>query len=176
MMQHMNYLVFIEKRPFSYHDFLSFEINEKEYTRKHGTFRNKVSQLIKAGIDLESFSTLAFYNIKGVNFGKIKSTPIMKTMMMTPGHTEVLQCPCNCNHPNENGLHDTITTRPTPPIYKIIETHPSDKKSLHDIYMRFEVPNIYTILLSSLDTAISQEQHLQIKFVNKGHIFMYLEY
>jgi hypothetical protein len=101
MMQHMNCLVLFEKRPFSYHDFLSFEINEKEYTRKHGTFRTKVSQLIKAGkVDLEYLSTLAFYNFKGVNFGKIKNTPIMKTMM-TPVHTVVLQCNCNCHFPNE---------------------------------------------------------------------------
>jgi hypothetical protein len=49
MMQHISHIVFTEKRPFSYRDFLSFEIDGKEYSMKHGTFRNTISKLIKAG-------------------------------------------------------------------------------------------------------------------------------
>jgi len=154
--------VSIEKRPFSYLDFLKFEIDDKQYEMKHGTFRNKVSQLIKAGkLELEYRSTLAFYSITGVNFGKIKSTAVMKTMMMTPNHTEVPQCHCHCHHhgdPNENVVQDT-----TPPIYDIIENLPLDKKSLHDIHMRFDVPNIWTVLSSSSLADNSQQQQLKLE-------------
>jgi hypothetical protein len=86
---------------------------------------------------------------------------------MTANHTEVLQCHCHCHHhdyPKENIVQDT-----TPPICNIIENLPLNKKSLHDIHMRFEVPNIHTILLSWLDTTSPQDQrYLQINSVNKG--------
>jgi hypothetical protein len=168
LMQHMSYLIFTEKRPFSHIDFRRFEIDGKEYGMAHGTFRNKVSQLIKVGkVELEYRSTLAFYTIKGVNFGKRKSKEMMMNEVMTANHTEVLQCHCHCHHhdyPKENIVQDT-----TPPICNIIENLPLDKKSLHDIHMRFEVPNIHTILLSWLDTTSPQDQrYLQINSVNKG--------
>jgi hypothetical protein len=167
MMQHISHIVFTEKRPFSYRDFLSFEIDDKEYEMDHGTFRNKVLKLKKEGeVELEYRSMLAFYTIKGVNFRKIKSTSAMKTMM-TPNHMEVLQCHCHCHHhdlPKKIIVQDT-----TPPICNIIENLPLNKKSLHDIHMRFEVPNIHTILLSWLDTTSPQDQrYLQINSVNKG--------
>jgi hypothetical protein len=168
LMQHMSYLIFTEKRPFSHIDFRRFEIDGKEYGMAHGTFRNKVSQLIKVGkVELEYRSTLAFYTIKGVNFGKRKSKEMMMNEVMTANHTEVLQCHCHCHHhdyPKENIVQDT-----TPPICNIIENLPLNKKSLHDIHMRFEVPNIHTILLSWLDTTSPQDQrYLQINSVNKG--------
>jgi hypothetical protein len=75
IMQHMSCLVLTEKRLFSHRDFVSFKIDGKEYGIIHGTFRNKVSKFVKSGIvELEYRSTLAFYTIKGVNFGKIKNT------------------------------------------------------------------------------------------------------
>jgi hypothetical protein len=175
MMQHMSCIVLTEKRPFSHRDFVSFKIDGKEYGIIHGTFRNKVSKFVKSGIiELEYRSTLAFYAIKGVNFGKIKNTPVMKTIMtMTSNHTEVLNCHynCHCHHhlPKENITHDTITSH-NPPICNIIENLPLDKNSLHDIHMRFDVPNIWTVLSLSLEdiTRSQDEQHLQINSVNKG--------
>jgi hypothetical protein len=134
----------------------------------HGTFRNKVSKFVNAGIvALEYRSTLAFYTIKGVNFGKIKSTPVMKTMMMTPNHMEVPYCHCHCHHHNENVVYKTITTF-TPPIYDIIENLPLNKNSLHDIHMRFEVPNIWSILSSLLNVSDSQQQRfLRLNTISK---------
>jgi hypothetical protein len=48
MMKHISNIVLEEHRPFSYRDFLRFEVDGKEYRMQHGTFRNKISQLIRA--------------------------------------------------------------------------------------------------------------------------------
>jgi hypothetical protein len=166
MMQHMRYIVSTEKRPFSYLDFLRFEIEGKEYVMKHGTFRNKVSKLMKMNkIEREYHSGLCFYSFKGVHFERRKSKSVVETMMiqpMTANHTEVPHCHCHCHHPpnNENVANDTVTYS-TPPIYNIIENLPLDKNSLHDIHMRFDVSNIWTLVSSSLDADRSQQQEQQ---------------
>ena len=49
MKMHMQRLVLIEKRPFCFRDFLSFEVDGKKYSMTHGTFRNKISTLMKNG-------------------------------------------------------------------------------------------------------------------------------
>ena len=49
MYEHMTYIVLVERRPFSFKDFLRFEVNGKEYKMEHGTFRNKISKLNKNG-------------------------------------------------------------------------------------------------------------------------------
>jgi hypothetical protein len=172
MDKHMNNIVFEEHRPFSYRDFLSFKIDGKEYGMEWGTFRNKVSLLKKADkVELEYRSGLAFYTIKGVNFGKRKSNAVMETMM-TSDHMEVSHCHCHCHHDNhakENiAVHDTSNA----PIYDIIVNLPLDKNSLHDIHMRFEVPNIWTILSCSSISTDSQEhqqqqQQLQVNPISK---------
>src|SRR5215212_6438315 len=83
----INYIVYTEHRPFSYRDFLSFEIDGKEYGMKHGTFRNKVSELMKDGkVEQEYNCGLAFYTIKGVNLGKRKTNAVMQQQPMTPYH------------------------------------------------------------------------------------------
>lgn len=158
MMQHMRDIVFTEKRPFSHRDFQIFEVDGKKHYMAHGTFRNKVSQLMKAGeVELEYKTAIGFYTIKGVNFGKRKSRVMMRTpMMMTSNHKEVPYCHRHCHHHKENVVQDT-----NPLIYNIIENLPLDKKSLHDIHMRFEVPNIWTILSSSSVTTNSQQQQQQ---------------
>ena len=159
MMQHMRYIVFTEKRPFSHRDFLSFEVNDKEYAMKHGTFRNKVSNLMKIGeVAQEYRSSLAFYSIKDVRFGKRKSNAVMQSM--TSNHEEVPYCHCHCHHLNENVVQDT-----NPPIYNIIENLPLDKKSLHDIHMRFEMPNIHSTLSLSMTT--NSQQQLQMDSFSK---------
>lgn len=80
MEEHMAYIVLSETRPFSYRDFLKFKLNDKEYGMKHGTFRNKMSKLIKSGIvEVSYHSSCGFYTLKGYKFGK----------PMTPNHTVV---------------------------------------------------------------------------------------
>src|SRR5215208_5335559 len=91
--KHMNYIVFTQHRPFSYRDFQTLEGDGKNQNMANGTFRNKISQLIKAGkVEREYISGLAFYTLKGVHFGKGKhnsSRTMMMTQPMTPNHMEV---------------------------------------------------------------------------------------
>ena len=50
----------------------------------HGTYRNKISQYVKNGYaQLEYYSGLAFYSLKGINFTKPKQA------RMTDNHTVV---------------------------------------------------------------------------------------
>lgn len=66
-------LVLIDKRPFSYLDFRDFEVNGERYGMTHGTFRNKISKLVKEGfVQFEYRSDIAFYSLKGVHFAKPK--------------------------------------------------------------------------------------------------------
>lgn len=116
MLAHMAFIVSSEGRPFSYRDFLRFEVNGNEYGMGHGTFRNKISKLIKIGIaELCYSSTCAFYTLKGHKFGK----PV------TTNHTVV-------SHNNS--------------VYKMFQELPLDKQSIHDIRLKFKVPNIWQIV------------------------------
>jgi hypothetical protein len=47
MKMHIQRLVRIEQIPFYYRDFLDFEVNGTRYNMTHGTFRNKISKLMK---------------------------------------------------------------------------------------------------------------------------------
>jgi hypothetical protein len=80
----------------------------------HGTFRNKISKLIKNGmVELSYHSSCAFYTLSGYKFGK----------PMTPNPVVV--------HNN--------------PVYQMLEDIPFDKKSIHDIHLKFNVPDIWQI-------------------------------
>jgi hypothetical protein len=82
MQEHMAYLVFVEHRTFSYLDFLSFKVNDMEYSMSHGTFRNKISKLIATDkVELVCNSGLGFYSLKGIQ--------VQKKKLMTPNHTGV---------------------------------------------------------------------------------------
>src|SRR5438093_11405868 len=73
MKKHINHLVLVEKRPFCFLDFLDFEVDGEHYSMAHGTFRNKISKLVRNGnVELQYYSGLAFYSLKGVNFTKHK--------------------------------------------------------------------------------------------------------
>jgi hypothetical protein len=68
---HIYYLVHDEQRPFSYLDFMKFEVNGREFKMSHGTFRNKISCLMKKDLVEVSYkSHITFYTLKGVTFGK----------------------------------------------------------------------------------------------------------
>jgi hypothetical protein len=59
-----------ENRSFSYYDFVpKFKVDGQSYSIVHGTFRNKVSDMLKAGkIQLVRYSPQAFYTLKGQEF------------------------------------------------------------------------------------------------------------
>src|ERR671920_2501164 len=111
--------------------------------------------------------------INGVNFGRRKSKSVVETMMMkqpmTPNHTEVPNCHCHCHHDNHAKENAAVHDNSIAPIYDIIEDLPLDKNSLHDIHMRFEIPNIWSILSSSYLAVNSQPQqlNLQVNHISK---------
>jgi len=134
MQEHMAYLVFVERRTFSYLDFLSFEVNGKEYKMTHGTFRNKISKLIGADkVELVCNSGLGFYSLKGMQVQK---------KLMTPNHMGVVS--------SVTAVTGVINSTSTPPsICNIIRELPPNNNSLHDIHLKFQVPDIWTIVSSS---------------------------
>jgi abortive infection bacteriophage resistance protein len=68
MKEHMAYLVYIEPKPFSYKNFVYFEVNGKSYRMKHGTFGSKISNLIQNGeVEIHVKPNLNFYILKVVN-------------------------------------------------------------------------------------------------------------
>jgi len=73
MMKYISHIVLEDHRPFSYRDFLQFEVDGNEYRMQHGTFRNKISRLIRAEKIVLSYNAgIAFYTLKGIIFGKPK--------------------------------------------------------------------------------------------------------
>jgi hypothetical protein len=146
--KHMNYIVFREHRPFSYRDFQTLEVDGKNKNMANGTFRNKISQLIKAGkVEREYISNLAFYTIKSVNFGRRKhnSARMMMTQPMTPNHMGVSSVTAVTDSSNA-----IINSTPNPPsICNIIQELPPNNNSVHDIHFKFHVQDIWTIISSS---------------------------
>ena len=119
MKMHMQRLVLIEKRPFCFRDFLSFEVDGKKYSMTHGTFRNKISTLMKNGyVQLEYYSGPAFYSLKGVNFTKPRT-----------------------------GMTDNRTVVPQLSSVSFIDTLPSERHSVHDIRLRFKTEGIWSTIL-----------------------------
>jgi hypothetical protein len=139
MLDLIRYIIFDESRPFSYLDFQSFSVQGEKYTMKHGTFRNKISRLVRNGIaELEFKSNNAFYTLKGTNFGRRK---MMMTRSMTPNRMGVY----SVTEPQSVIMDDTYPST----ISNIIRDIPTDKNALHDIHYRFKVPDIWTILFLS---------------------------
>src|SRR5688500_8565928 len=71
MLRYMKKLVNEEYRSFSFRDFLNFRLDNKSYSMKYGTIRNKFSQFAKDKlIELSYVDTIAFYTLSGKKFDK----------------------------------------------------------------------------------------------------------
>jgi len=126
----MRSIVSIEHRPFSYLDFLVFAVDGQEHYMSHGTFRNKISTLMKRGeVEVVSYSPQGFYTFKGANF----------TKMITANHTGVAA----------PSLSSNLRYLKNHPVYKVIQNTPFDNSALHDIRLRFTVQGIWAILSTS---------------------------
>jgi hypothetical protein len=137
MLKRIHYIVLTEHRPFSYFDFCSKEAKCQPYAMAHGTFRNKVSSLVRLGVLEQEYNAgAAFYTLKGEHFGKRK-----KSKMMTPSMTR--------NHMGVSSVTNVIEDITKIPLYKKIQKLPTKKRALHDIHLKFQVPDIWTILASS---------------------------
>jgi hypothetical protein len=108
-LERMAYLIYIEKRPFCYLDFVSFEHEGKRHEYVHGSIRNIFSTLRKQGkIEFVYQSIQAYYSLTGVKIGK----PI------TPGHGE------GCLNYKQNRF------------MAFLQNLPMDKPCIHDIRLR----------------------------------------
>jgi hypothetical protein len=89
MIIHIHHLVHDEQRPFSYLDFMKFEVDGLEFKMTHGTFRNNVSCLMKEGLVEVSYkSHITFYTLKRVKFGKASRIAMTRNhMVVTRPHT-----------------------------------------------------------------------------------------
>lgn len=124
ILKHISHIVLEEHRLFSYQDFLRFIVDEKEYHIVHGTFRNKISKLMKDGrVEMVYNSGIAFYTLKGITTPK----------PMTPDHTGV-----------PSSIIDDSILKQTP-IYKWIKNRTFDKQALHNIRLTFEASRIWGI-------------------------------
>jgi hypothetical protein len=140
MLNHLSYLALIEGRPPSYRDFQSFEFNGKTYGMTHGTYRNKIWKFKKEGRVVTEYNAgTAFHTLKDVHFGKRRKEAMM-TPMTTPNHMEV--------SPVTNVINSTDIITKTP-LYKSIQKLPAEKRALHDIHLKFQVPDIWRILATS---------------------------
>jgi hypothetical protein len=114
MSERMASMVLSEHRPFCYLDFLKFEVDGFVHEMRHGTFRNKITKLIKNGeVEVSYRSVQTFYTLKGHKFGK----PVTPDHMGVPPHNS---------------------------FYQMIKDLPLDKNSLHDIRLWFKVPGIWS--------------------------------
>lgn len=138
MITHMKYLVLQEHRPFSYTDFMRFEVNGKEYNMAHGTFRNNISRLIKEGLfEIAYRSNITFYTLRGVKFGKASRIAV------TGNHMGVPYSSASVSSVSTSSLSSN-------PVYRSIKDLPLDKRSVHDLHLRFVSPQIYTTINSSI--------------------------
>jgi hypothetical protein len=129
MLKHMKYIMHKEHRPFSYLDFLYFEVEGREYSMTHGTFRNKISKLRGSGlIEVAYNAGIAFYTLSGIRFGRKPMTPARIGIQPLLQH-----------------IHRIPNIRKHP-LYKLIKHHPFDKAAVHDVHLRFIVAGLWSIL------------------------------
>ena len=143
MVKYMAYLVLSVHRPFSYLDFMRFEVDGEIYEMSHGTFRNKICSLKKTGkVELDFNSGTAFYTLKGHRFGK----------RMTGNHTGV---------------------SPHNSFYHLIKDLPLDKNSLHDIRLWFKVPGIWSLLSTNSTCRINpRSKDIRLPGINENDLFI----
>ncbi|MGI9010182.1 MAG: hypothetical protein ACR2F1_03225 [Nitrososphaeraceae archaeon] len=140
MREHMAYLVFVDYRPFSYKDFLSFEVNGKLFRMAYRTFRNKISKMRQNDeVELYIKSSPNFYTLKGCRFDNGKP--------MTDNHTEVINTQKIIHHP----------------LYQIFEGTSFGQRAVHDLHLKINIQQIYNSLLNN-----QEEIKKNINQRNKG--------
>jgi hypothetical protein len=140
MIIHIHHLVHEEQRPFSYLDFMKFEIEGREFKMTHGTFRNNVSSLMKEGLVEVSYkSSITFYTLRGIKFDKASR------FAMTGNRTGVAGSLISVS-PAES-VPASISSNP---LFRILKDLPLEQSSVHDIHLRFVSPQIYAIIYSSI--------------------------
>lgn len=142
MIIHIYYLVHDEQRPFSYRDFMKFEVDGHEFKMTHGTFRNIISRLVQERLVEVSYkSSITFYTLRGIKFDNARR------IAMTGNHTEVASSSVSGSPASPSSLSSN-------PIYRMIRDLPLDRSSVHDIRLKFASPQIYAITSSSISSKV----------------------
>ena len=135
MLMHTESIIRDDHRPVSFLDFMHFEMEGREFTMTHGTFRNKISKLRKEGIvELAYNYGIAFYTLKGVKIGKQIATS------MTGNHIGVQVLLQHVHRIPNIKKH---------PLYKCIKNHPFDKAAVHDLQLKFIAAGLWSILFGN---------------------------
>lgn len=138
MIMHIHHLIHDEQRPFSYLDFIKFEVDGEQYKMAHGTFRNNISRLGKEGlIEISYKSNIVFYTLRGIKFDNASR------MTVTGNHTGV---------PTFSSASLSPSPLSSNPLYRIVRDLPLDKNSVHDIRLRFVSSRIYPITSSLISS------------------------
>lgn len=98
----------------------------------HGTFRNKISKLIKGGmVELSYYSSCAFYTLSGYKFGK-PMTPNHMVVHNNPVYQMLQDIPFN-----QQSIHDIRLRFNVPRIWQICSLYPDffRNKRSHDVIL-----------------------------------------
>lgn len=150
----MKHIVHKERRPFSYRDFVCFELDGITYRFEHGTIRNYFSRLRKQGkIEWVYTSSEAFYTLKGVKVGKV----------INANHTGAYSSSYPVlNHSQKRYLHFLMTV-------------PMDKPGIHDFVLTFSVKGLWKViqmypmdLIKNIDTKSNRDITIEEVGVGDG--------
>lgn len=121
--QKMKEIVTDETRPFSYKDFVSFELGGNKFSYRHGTIRNIFSELhAENQIKLICRSPQAFYTVKGIDVGVSMTGNYRGGIRLNPRQQRVLD------------------------LFRIRKL---DTPAIHDIRLLFEYNGLRNILTSN---------------------------
>ena len=155
-------IVQTEKRPFSHIDFVPhFRVFGQDWCIGNGTFRNKVSSLLRQGmIYVDYYSPQAFYSLKGIRFQQPIITTLDHTGVKYPLLSLLQQQFEGEQQPQNNNRR--IANHP---IYRVIQNLPFDGNALHDIRLRLRVNGIWNIV------SIYSENYERLNPVSKDILF-----
>jgi hypothetical protein len=166
MLEHMAYIVFEERRSFTFKDFLRFTVNGKEYKMKHGTFRNKILKLNKKGVvELLYNSHIAFYTLKGDKFAKSAITHdhtggTISYNNSNSSSNNSNNATTNHNHKSGNGY-----------LYDLIISLPLEHNSIHDIRLIFKAKGVWLTLYNHYNNNNNPSPELSMNIHNKDILF-----
>ena len=182
MKKHIEFLCLVEQRPFSYFDFLQFTVDGKSYRISHGTFRNKVSELIKRDkVEWLCDSPQGFYILNGSQGNPNTITDNDHTVVNPHDHIFIKDKITN----QSRGLVDEIlmnngasrTENPriitNNPLFRYVKSIPFGQLSIHDIRLRFESYGIWDTLSSSVNRGNENERLQGLKIENRSKDFSF---
>ena len=161
--KHMEYLTFVEQRAFSYLDFREFKVDGESHHMEHGTFRNKVSDLTKKGIiEWVIDSPQGFYVFKGSGQNSDGITNVDHTGVNHYNHLFKDKIMNQSSDLVDEIMFDVGSGRPNNPriitnnpLYRYIKSIPFGQRSIHDIRLRFEAPEIWNKVITVLSSEVN---------------------